>query len=53
MVLVEQGIDGWRLDVPYDIDDDSFWQEFRQRVKGVNPDAYLVGELWHDAQRWL
>lgn len=50
---IEQGIDGWRLDVPYDIDDDSFWQEFRRRVKGANPDAYIVGELWHDAQRWL
>ncbi len=22
------GIDGWRLDVPNEIDDDSFWQEF-------------------------
>ena len=30
---IEQGIDGWRLDVPFEIDDDSFWQEFRQVVK--------------------
>lgn len=47
------GIDGWRLDVPGDIDDDSFWREFRRRVRAVNPEAYLVGELWHDARRWL
>lgn len=47
------GIDGWRLDVPTEIDDDSFWQEFRRRVKMVNPEAYLVGEIWHEARRWL
>lgn len=50
---VEQGIDGWRLDVPNEIDDDAFWQEFRRRVKKINPEAYIVGELWHDATRWL
>ncbi|MCS6926441.1 MAG: glycoside hydrolase family 13 protein [Candidatus Binatia bacterium] len=50
---VEFGIDGWRLDVPTEINDDSFWQEFRRRVKKVNADAYLVGEIWHEAQRWL
>ncbi|GIV84254.1 MAG: alpha-amylase [Candidatus Roseilinea sp.] len=47
------GADGWRLDVPAEIDDDEFWREFRRRVKAVNPDAYLVGEIWHSAQRWL
>ncbi len=47
------GIDGWRLDVPAEIKDDSFWQEFRQRTRLVNPEAYLVGEIWHDARRWL
>jgi neopullulanase len=47
------GIDGWRLDVPADINDDSFWQEFRHIVKGANPDAYICGEIWHEAQRWL
>lgn len=47
------GADGWRLDVPAEIDDDGFWREFRQRVKSVNPDAYIVGEIWHESQRWL
>lgn len=47
------GIDGWRLDVPNEIDDDAFWREFRRRVRAINPDAYLVGEIWGDAHRWL
>ena len=47
------GIDGWRLDVPGEIDDDEFWREFRRRVRAINPQAYIVGEIWHEAQRWL
>jgi cyclomaltodextrinase / maltogenic alpha-amylase / neopullulanase len=47
------GIDGWRLDVPEEIDDRGFWQEFRRRGRGVNPDAYIVGEIWHVAAEWL
>src|SRR5512138_1401268 len=50
---VRFGIDGWRLDVPGEIDDDSFWQEFRRRIRAINPEAYSVGEIWHEAQRWL
>jgi cyclomaltodextrinase / maltogenic alpha-amylase / neopullulanase len=50
---LEQGIDGWRLDVPNEIDDDAFWQEFRRRCRAVNPEAYIVGELWEEASRWL
>ena len=48
-----RGIDGWRLDVPNEIDDDSFWQEFRRRVKAINPEAYIVGEIWDAPERWL
>jgi neopullulanase len=50
---IEFGVDGWRLDVPGDIDDDAFWQEFRRVVKGADPNAYIVGEIWHEAHRWL
>ncbi len=50
---VDFGIDGWRLDVPDEIDDDDFWREFRRVVKTANPDAYIVGEIWKPAQRWL
>ncbi len=50
---IEFGADGWRLDVPEEIDDIPFWQKFRSLVKGVNPDAYIVGEIWHEAVEWL
>jgi neopullulanase len=50
---LEQGIDGWRLDVPACIDDDVFWREFRQVVKDANSDAYIVGEISSAATRWL
>ena len=40
------GADGWRLDVPDQIEDDGFWREFRRRVKAVNPEAYIVAEIW-------
>lgn len=50
---IEQGIDGWRLDVPNEIDDMSFWGEFRERVKRANPEAYLVGEIWEVAPQWV
>lgn len=50
---IEQGADGWRLDVPNEIADHGFWREFRQVVKQANPDAYIVGEIWEDASAWL
>lgn len=50
---VRQGIDGWRLDVPYEVKTEGFWQEFRDRIKAINPEAYIVGEVWGDASYWL
>ena len=50
---IEFGADGWRLDVPEEINDPLFWQEFREVVKETNPDAYTVGEIWHEAEEWL
>ncbi len=50
---VDFGIDGWRLDVANEIDDDDFWREFRSRVKASNPEAYIVGEVWNESRRWL
>ena len=43
---------------PNEIDDDAFWPVSarvrpRNRVRAVNPQAYIVGEVWSDAQRWL
>jgi neopullulanase len=47
------GIDGWRLDVPEEIADETFWPEFRTRMKAIDPDAYLVGEIWSESPHWL
>jgi glycosidase len=41
------------LDVPNEIDDEGFWEEFRNVVKGENPDAYLLGEIWDGDPRWV
>jgi cyclomaltodextrinase / maltogenic alpha-amylase / neopullulanase len=49
---LEQGIDGWRLDVPNEIDDDGFWAEYRHVVRSVNRDACLIGEIWDINPRW-
>ncbi len=46
------GIDGWRLDVPGDIAL-PFWHDWRDLVKGVNPEAYISGEIWQWAHPWL
>lgn len=50
--IEEFDIDGWRLDVANEVDH-QFWREFRQVVKSVKPDAYILGEIWHDAMPWL
>ena len=48
----EFAIDGWRLDVANEIDH-QFWREFRQAIKAENPEALIVGELWHEASEWV
>ncbi|MEM6835356.1 MAG: glycoside hydrolase family 13 protein [Cyanobacteria bacterium P01_C01_bin.120] len=50
---IRQGIDGWRLDVPFEVQVPGFWQEFRDRIKAINPEAYIVGEVWQPASEWL
>jgi glycosidase len=50
--IEEIGIDGWRLDVANEVDH-QFWREFRHTVKSVNPEAYILGEIWHDSMMWL
>ncbi len=47
------GIDGWRLDVPAEISTPGFWEEFRSRIRTINPDVYIVGEIWDDARHWI
>lgn len=50
--VTDPGIDGWRLDVARYVDPD-FWNDFRQSVRKVNPQTYLLGEIFGDASEWL
>lgn len=47
------GIDGWRLDTPEEIRVPGFWEELSARVKAINPELYLVGEVWTDPSDWV
>lgn len=49
---IEEGIDGWRLDVPFLINHE-FWRGFRERVKARDPELYIVAEIWEEATEWL
>ena len=48
----EFDIDGWRLDVSDELDHE-FWRGFRKLVKGINPQAVIIGENWHNSYPWL
>ncbi len=56
------GTAGWRLDVGGDVDSGAttlsdgrsdYWEGFRARVKGADPQAAIIGEEWGDATYWL
>lgn len=40
-----KGVDGFRLDVADQIGL-GFWRDYRSFVKNIQPNAYLVGEIW-------
>jgi glycosidase len=42
------GVDGFRLDVA-EMVPLGFWREYRRFVRGINPQAYLVGEVWWES----
>jgi glycosidase len=54
------GVDGFRLDVA-EMVPLGFWRDYRRFVRGINPGAYLVGEVWwekwpdsmYDPAPWL
>jgi cyclomaltodextrinase / maltogenic alpha-amylase / neopullulanase len=50
--LQNMEIDGFRLDVPNEVPF-WFWKLFRAKVKSLKSDAYLVGEIWHNASEWI
>lgn len=45
-------IDAWRLDVP-DETSVQFLRTFRNCIKTINNDIYIIGEIWSNANRWL
>lgn len=46
------GVDGIRFDVGNEVSH-RFLKAIRRRLKGIRPDIYLLGEIWHDASQWL
>lgn len=42
---LSKGIDGYRLDVADQIGL-GFWRDYHDYIKSVNPNAYLIGEIW-------
>jgi glycosidase len=46
------GIDGWRLDVANEVPL-GFWRDWHELVKGINPEAYITGELWHFSPEYI
>ena len=50
--LRQYDIDGWRLDVADETNND-FWRMFKKAAQEVKPDAFLIGEVWVNANHWL
>ncbi len=48
-----RGIHGWRFDAPTQIASPSFWSEARARLRAIDEDLYLVGEIWTEAADWI
>jgi cyclomaltodextrinase / maltogenic alpha-amylase / neopullulanase len=50
----ELGFDGIRVDVPESVRNPrQFFPAFRQAAKAVNPEVYLIGEVWGRSPAWL
>jgi cyclomaltodextrinase / maltogenic alpha-amylase / neopullulanase len=45
---LSDGVDGFRLDVA-EMVPLGFWREYRRFVRSINPEAYLVGEVWWES----
>lgn len=45
-------MDGWRLDTAQDAPM-AFWRRFRNTVKGLGKDMWILGENWGDSSPWL
>lgn len=47
-----EGIDGWRLDVPFMMNH-HFWRQFRKVVKPIDTNLYILAEVWDRATDWV
>lgn len=47
--MEDDGIDGWRLDVPNCLENQNFWNEWREVVKDSKKDSCITAELWGNA----
>lgn len=45
-------ISGWRLDAAQEVPD-SFWHIFHTKVKGINPQDWIVGEDWGNSSSYI
>ncbi len=57
-VSAPYNVDGWRLDVAADLGysakfNHKFWQEFRRRVRGANPEALIFAEHYGNPSAWF
>ena len=50
--LREYGVDGYRLDVAFDVSHD-FWRLFKRRMCAINPDVFIIGEDWQNSESFL
>lgn len=52
LAYLNMGFDGLRLDVADEVSH-TMWRELREAVKGIKPDALLLGEVWHENTHYL
>ncbi len=50
--LREYGVDGFRLDVAFDVSHE-FWRIFKSRLKKIRPDVFIIGEDWQNSLSFL
>ena len=50
--IKEFDIDAWRLDVCNEVDH-KFWRKFRDEIKSLKKDVYILGEIWHNGLPWI
>lgn len=46
------GVDGIRFDVGNEVSH-KFLKQLNRRLKALNPQVFLLGEIWHDSAEWL